>query len=265
MSVLRGGFWVLHFLGLTVATFWMAWWLLTPLDFGYRLGYQLLDINAHISEFAPQNLYRHGYEQTTESDHFAHFHAIVSAINAGGDGLADISYQADQVAPQTLLHKAEVIHLQDVANLVALFHVAGPLMLLLWVTTLGWAYYKRWAMPTPQQMLAGGITVLVMSGAILLLMGPTAVFYWLHTHIFPEDHQWFFYYQESLMTTLMKAPDLFGYIALLWAGASVIMMLAFSMGARKMTNICITRADTKATTQEKQRKEGNTRNGKRGR
>lgn len=235
MSVLRGGFWVLHFLGLTVATFWIAWWLLTPLDFGYRFGYHLLDIDAHISEFAPQNLYRRGYESTLESERFEHFRAIVSAINAGGEGLGDITYQTNQHAPQTLLHKAEVIHLQDVANLVAYFHWAGPLMLLLWMITLAWAHVQRWTMPTPKQMLTGGITVLIACGAILLLMGPTTVFYWLHTHIFPEEHQWFFYYQESLMTTLMKAPDLFGYIALLWVVTSVILMVALSMGARRIT------------------------------
>jgi len=35
----------------------------------------------------------------------------------------------------------------------------------------------------------------------------------LHVLIFPADHQWFFYYQDSLMSTLMKAPDLFAGIA----------------------------------------------------
>jgi hypothetical protein len=51
---------------------------------------------------------------------------------------------------------------------------------------------------------------------VLVLFGPVNVFYKLHTWIFPADHQWFFYYQESLMTTLMKAPDIFGGIAAVW-------------------------------------------------
>ena len=42
-------------------------------------------------------------------------------------------------------------------------------------------------------------------------------FYALHEWIFPDNHQWFFYYQESLMTVLMKAPDLFGAISVLIA------------------------------------------------
>ena len=39
------------------------------------------------------------------------------------------------------------------------------------------------------------------------------MFYQVHVGICPAEHQWFFYYQESLMTTLMHAPQLFGVIA----------------------------------------------------
>jgi hypothetical protein len=35
----------------------------------------------------------------------------------------------------------------------------------------------------------------------------------LHTVVFPADHQWFFYYKDSLMASLMKAPDIFAAIA----------------------------------------------------
>jgi hypothetical protein len=36
----------------------------------------------------------------------------------------------------------------------------------------------------------------------------------MHIFVFPDNHQWFFYYQDSLMSTLMKAPDLFAGIAI---------------------------------------------------
>jgi uncharacterized membrane protein len=49
--------------------------------------------------------------------------------------------------------------------------------------------------------------------AALLTVGFREVFYAFHEAIFPPDHQWFFYYQDSLMSTMMKAPFLFGYIA----------------------------------------------------
>ena len=47
----------------------------------------------------------------------------------------------------------------------------------------------------------------------MLLIGAKRVFYSLHDLIFPAEHQWFFYYQDSLMSTMMKAPDFFAYVA----------------------------------------------------
>lgn len=233
ISLLRSGVWTLHFLGLALAAFWLAWWLLTPLDFGYRLGYQLLDINAHISEFGPENLYRHGYEKTTQAQRFEHFHAILNAVNHGGNGLADIRYQVEGQASTPLLRDAEVIHLQDVAALISLFHAAGIVSVGVWLATAGLAKRLHWGIPPGRQLLIGGCALLLACGGATLLMGPTNVFYWLHTHIFPEDHQWFFYYQESLMTTLMKAPDLFGFIAVLWVATSVALIVAGILVMRK--------------------------------
>lgn len=53
-------------------------------------------------------------------------------------------------------------------------------------------------------------------GAVLLIVGPEKVFNQLHIWVFPDDHQWFFYYQDSLMSTMMFAPHLFGWIGLAW-------------------------------------------------
>mgnify|MGYP007022672661 CR=1 FL=1 len=46
--------------------------------------------------------------------------------------------------------------------------------------------------------------------------------------------QWFFYYQESLMSTLMKAPDLFAGIAVQIALLAVIIYGFILMGMRKI-------------------------------
>jgi hypothetical protein len=51
------------------------------------------------------------------------------------------------------------------------------------------------------------------------------VFYGLHTWIFPPGHAWFFYYQDSLMTMMMKAPELFAYIALTLAVVSLACLM----------------------------------------
>jgi hypothetical protein len=47
----------------------------------------------------------------------------------------------------------------------------------------------------------------------VLAIGPRRVFYRMHEWVFPPENPWFFYYQDSLMSTMMKAPHLFGAIA----------------------------------------------------
>jgi hypothetical protein len=53
----------------------------------------------------------------------------------------------------------------------------------------------------------------------------------MHILVFPDDHQWFFYYQDSLMSTLMKAPDLFAGIAIqiVLVGLVLYGVMLFSM------------------------------------
>jgi len=75
--------------------------------------------------------------------------------------------------------------------------------------------------------LLGGIGTIFTLAVLVVLIGPTKIFYVGHELIFPNNHQWFFYYEESLMSTMMKAPALFGPIAcqlllltmLLWLSA----------------------------------------------
>jgi hypothetical protein len=78
----------------------------------------------------------------------------------------------------------------------------------------------------------------LLSAALVLVSGPRRVFYALHEQVFPPDNQWFFFYQDSLMSTMMKAPFLFGYIAValvvlaliyLW----ILFLLASAVTARQ--------------------------------
>ena len=82
--------------------------------------------------------------------------------------------------------------------------------------------------PTPKpalkMILAYFSAVIVLIGLIITAIGPKDVFYKMHTLIFPSGHQWFFYYQDSLMTTLMKAPDLFAAIAVEWLLLTMIIL-----------------------------------------
>ena len=63
-----------------------------------------------------------------------------------------------------------------------------------------------------QALIAAALAVIIT--IVFLIFGAKAIFYQMHVLIFPPDHQWFFYYQDSLMSTMMKAPDLFAGIAL---------------------------------------------------
>lgn len=213
-----------------VTAFWISWHGLAQLNFGYSVGYDVLNIDQHIQRFGPTNQYRKGFEDTSRDQHMTLFREIVNAIQNDGNGLADIKYYVSHNGKNvsaTLLREPEVVHLQDVAHLISFFNQAAIVCIFLLI---GLAIvYRRlgWKPPTLKQILIGTIITLVVVGMFLLLVGPTQSFYWLHTKVFPEDHQWFFYYQESLMTTLMKAPDLFGFIAALWA---VVALVLFGLG-----------------------------------
>ena len=107
----------------------------------------------------------------------------------------------------------------DVADLIALLDRVTQVVLLLWIATA--VLVVRFGLPSLTAR-CGAVAVLIASVAVpLIMLGPKDVFYWMHEMIFPPDHPWFFYWDESLMSTLMKAPDLFGGIALMIAFMAV--------------------------------------------
>ncbi|MAR90013.1 MAG: DUF1461 domain-containing protein [Pseudomonadales bacterium] len=202
---------------------WLSWHLLAAVDFGYGAGYRLLHIEQHIQRYGPANRFRPGFGQTNPDQHHRLFGDIVTAIQSGGAGLQQIYYRTGDGRRHPLLRPPEVQHLQDVARLITAFNwagLAGSLALLV----LADIYYRRGLTPpTPGRMATGLLISIALLAVLMALVGPTRVFYWLHTWVFPADHQWFFYYQESLMTTLMKAPDLFGFIAVLWGLLTLVL------------------------------------------
>ena len=201
---------------LLVSALWLGWQLLAPVDFAYPLAYRLLDIDRHVQTYGPQNRYKQDFALTTRREQQRLFGEIVRAIQHGCDGLRDITYVTSGGRSYTLLREAEAIHLQDVANLIRVLDYVSWVCLALLVSTLAFMRWRKLPAPGGKQILMGLGGVLAALGLVLLAFGPTQTFYWLHTKIFPENHEWFFYYQDSLMTTLMKAPDLFGFIAALW-------------------------------------------------
>lgn len=208
----------------------LSWHLLAQLNFGYPLGYHLLSIDEHIQQYGPKNHYKKDFAQTTADDHTHIFQQIVEAIQHSGKGLAEVSYRLPDGSITPLMRTPEVIHLQDVANLVDVFYYAGIIGGLLWLALTAYVYYQQQPFPSLKKILTGFASALAAISALVFIIGPTKVFYWLHVKIFPDEHEWFFFYEDSLMTTLMKAPDLFGFISVLLI-ALVIACWALSVWA----------------------------------
>ncbi|MFT5815102.1 MAG: hypothetical protein ACI9VT_002873 [Psychroserpens sp.] len=200
----------------------ISWQASKATNFLYGFWYQTLEINKVIIKNVPKN--SQGKRDFPIHDvklHEKKFADIVQSIHQQGNGLADISYFNERAIKQKLLTNSEVQHLQDVANL--LDNVTkfwwGNLVFLLSLLVF---YFRQLhllkaesirQMPTTKQKLISLACFVFLVISMLKIWGFTQVFYYLHTVIFPSEHQWFFYYKDSLMASLMKAPDIFAAIA----------------------------------------------------
>ncbi len=216
-------FWPLFFVCQLISLALISWHLMAQIHFAYPIGYQLLDLDKHIAEYAPLNRHKNDFELTTREEHWRLFGEITHAIQHQGKGLADIQYALSNGKLTSLMHQNEIIHLQDVANLVDHFYWLGYLSLTLWIACgllIGW---KKLQPPSNKKVMSGFIGLILLTSTLVMILGAKDVFYWLHIHIFPDGHQWFFYYQDSLMTTLMKAPDIFAFIIILLATELILL------------------------------------------
>lgn len=218
---------MLYGLGLWLTALWLGWLLLAKVDFFYPLFYRLLDIPTTLATYVPQN--RHGRQDfmlTDAAEHARLFAAITQAIRQQGRGLETLTYRDSQGRELGgLLTPDEIAHLKDVAHLVTWGEQFGLWVSLGWIGLMLWMRLARIPPPRLGSFLGVSLSIVVgMTGGVLLL-GPTELFYAWHRWIFPPDHPWFFYYQDSLMSSLMQAPNLFGVIALAWLGLSMLLGL----------------------------------------
>jgi len=192
-------------------------------------------LGESIDQYAPRNRYRHRFEETTEAERVRLFAAIVKAIHQQGEGLDTLIYhtpQGEPIAP--LLREAEVIHLKDVARLIDRLLPAGLTATLLFVAVTAWLLARRPHRPPLRKVGWHALLIATLLLLLLFAVGPTKVFYALHVWIFPAGHKWFFYYQESLMSTMMRAPLLFGYIAALWVGVTLLFTALLLLPLRRL-------------------------------
>lgn len=227
-------FWPVFFSCQLLALALLSWHLLAQVHFAYPAGYQLLKLDAHIAEFAPLNRYKDDFEFTSAQEHWRLFGEISDAVQNRGEGLADIRYSLKNGEPAALMHKAEIVHLQDVANLIDGFYRLGAAALVLWLVLIALARQQQLRLPALKKVLAGFGAGLATIGLLVWIAEPKNLFYWLHEQVFPAGHQWFFYYQDSLMTTLMKAPDIFAFIALLLVALFMVFWGASVWGINRL-------------------------------
>ena len=213
----------------------LAWLLLKPFDFGYKYWYDILGTGQVISKYAAQNRYgKQSFIYTNKQEHERLFGEVMYQVHHQGKGLDEIVYYSpDGQELGTLLRPAEVEHLQDVANILNIMFNASYVAVFIFLAFSGWLIYKKKIPRLRKTALYLFITVIVLT-VLVFILGPEKVFYQLHIWFFPANHQWFFYYQDSLMVILMHGTTLFGMIAIIWLLLSLLIYLLFCISCYKI-------------------------------
>lgn len=254
--ILQQILWLTWLLTLVISCLGISWQVSKSVNFAYGFWYQHLEINKTITNNVVKNSQgKRDFPVDNVKLHQKKFADIVNAIHDQGHGLSDISYKTNLGQSRQLLTASEIQHLQDVANLLdkVVKVWCGSIVLLFLLlfiyyrfrvsksvsvsqsASLDFSIATIAVIPSVKQKLISVFALAVFIVVILLLWGFTAVFYYLHTVVFPADHQWFFYYHESLMSTIMKAPDIFAAIA----GQLLIVALVLSITIEQILSRCL--------------------------
>ncbi|MFO1349349.1 MAG: DUF1461 domain-containing protein [Gammaproteobacteria bacterium] len=233
--IAAAGLWT-AFMALTLlAALFLVWQLLARADYGYPLWYEVIGIDQTIARYGPRNRYREDFETTTKAERVRLFAELAAAVRHHGEGLEALTYHdpsGKAIAP--LLTAPEIQHLRDVARLFAGLWMVGWVALAGWLALVGALRWRGYRLPALKQLLLGTVLGSVLVALVVTALGPVRVFYRLHTWIFPPDHPWFFYYEDSLMTMMMQAPVIFGWIALAWAALAVGFAAGLLVVARRV-------------------------------
>lgn len=203
--------WALYALVCVLLAISCAFFIWGYFDYGYGVWYQVLDIPEHLNTYAAQNQLKPQFHTLDAATHKQLFSDIVKAVHVDVGRLGTLSYHAPNGLEIQLLHQAEITHLEDVAQLFDQLKKLALGLALLWLP-LAFGVLRCGSFHWRQGSLL--LALVFLPGILwLLVKGPTQVFYQLHEWIFPPDNPWFFYWEESHMSAMMKAPYLFGAIA----------------------------------------------------
>ncbi len=219
--------WLCFCLFLLVFSLGLSWQVNKSNNFFYSFWYAQLNIEQMVRTYVPQNTQgKQDFAKTTSKQHLQSFAEIVAEIHNGGTGLTQLSYLNNKQQVRALLTPAEVIHLKDVGNLVDQLHTISVINFLLLLGATGIIYLKKLPRPSRKDQQIAIVVPSLLLITSFSIFGFTNIFYYLHTVVFPDNHQWFFYYQESLMSSLMKAPDLFAAIGFMLSFFALIIYIA---------------------------------------
>ncbi len=229
------GLWFLLFPCLLFSSVFVSWHALSKVNFLYNFWYENTQLESFIDHYAPLNRYKDQFENTDQVERVRLFAEIVASINKGGQGLGEISYRNPQgELIDSLLRQSEVEHLEYVANLISFLNYLGSTSIFLSLSCLGLLIFFKVASPVLKKTLGIYALIVFLLFLIVMVVGPLNVFVFLHELAFPKGHQWFFYYQDSLMTTLMMAPDLFAYFAAVWVGLSILFFVTLVLSIERI-------------------------------
>ena len=214
-----------------IVAFGLAWIALYALNFSYGRWHDVGHIGAAIDKYGPQNYYRSGFGETTKAQRVQLFAEINYAVHRDGKGLDKIVYTVAGHPTQTLLTTDEVLHLTDVAHLINKVRILVVGGFVLWVLLILYYYRQSIVPPSVLRQLVAVLFVIALFIVVLLIVGPAQAFSKMHEWVFPPGNPWFFYYQHSLMSTMMWAPRLFAWISAEWAVFTVVFftILQFSI------------------------------------
>jgi len=200
----------------------LSWHLLSKTNFFFHQIYEINELEEHIDRYAPRNRNRDNFEDTTQEERARIFGEMVSSINSGGSGLSDIEYRdssGDTI--DTFLTEPEVEHLVDVSDIVSSANRAGLMVSGFLLAFYGLNLIVRsrtgasfWKPAGVVSSLAGICMLALLVVAIIFIIGPRESFHILHEWFFADKGQWYFYFEDSLMTTLLP-EHVFGSIAIL--------------------------------------------------
>ncbi len=224
--MLRHLLWGLYGLLAFLPALLFSWICLSKFNFLYPLWYDIINIDQTVAQYGPQNRNRQHFELTTKKERVRLFSAINKAIHHSKYDLRRLVYHNSSGQPiDRLLTPPEIVHLKDVTRLVKIALSIGWITFSLWLIVTLVIIALRYVFSPLKYIVLWGISLLLVVTSLIAIFGAKSSFYLLHQWIFPAGHPWFFYYQDSLMTTMMKAPDLFGYIATTWILLAILIWI----------------------------------------